>query len=226
MLKTKNGLLQPAPVEDATSTLAKAPLARRLLASGKKTLKWFAIGLVATWLIKVAVPFSPVIVGTESIPRGLYLLDSRPQHYKPGDYVTFRFAPAQAELRERFNPSGKEIRHTKMIKGVAGNIVTASPEGALKVCRLSVNPGGALADQIPTLNDDSPGWHCESAGTPQPLDSQGRALTAWLPPGNAYLLRPGEVWIYGVHEKSLDSRYYGPLAEAALAGRSYPLMTW
>lgn len=169
---------------------------------------WFLFGLLLTGMLREFAPGRPIIVGSNSIPTGLYWLDTRVTTFKVGDYVSFPFQPKAAWLRERY---GEYASHTKLVWGVGGDTVYADQAGALTVCRA---PRGAARG------------NCESAGVPQGHDSKGRPMTPWASPGHHYTLADNELWIYAPNPKSLDSRYAGPVARQIIRGVATPLLLW
>jgi type IV secretory pathway protease TraF len=169
---------------------------------------WFMGGVLITTLISTYSPGRPIVVGTNSIPEGVYWLDLRVNSFHDGDYVSFPFKPAQEWLRARY---GVASVFTKQVKGEAGDTVYSDDQQNLKVCH-------------PAKQGEQPA--CEAIGTAQKVDSLGRELTAWVPANHQYTLREGELWVFGPNPRSLDSRYYGPIRSVAVEGKATPLYTW
>lgn len=165
---------------------------------------WFLFGWALTLGLSTYSPGYPIIVGTPSIPTGIYWVDKHPTGLKPGDFVSFPFEPAHPWLKGRY---GRELVHTKMVLGTAGDTLHADASLRLKLCR-------SEADQRET---------CEPAGQALPRDGKGRPLPSWVPPGKQYTLRTGELWVYSPHPKSLDSRYHGPVERSRIYGRATPI---
>lgn len=166
---------------------------------------WFLFGGLVTTMLSQFSPGYPILVGTESIPPGLYWVDRRVSSYFEDDYVTFPFKPTQAWISERYR--GNQRVFTKQVKAIEGDTVSADEQGLLRVCR--------------TRNTAVP-VRCEELGRPRDVDSQGRAMTPWLAPRQQYVLQAGELWVHGAHPKSLDSRYYGPIHTSIVKGRATP----
>ncbi len=55
-------------------------------------------------------------------------------------------------------------------------------------------------------------------------DAEGRTLRPY--PFGAYRVAAGELWVMSNHPRGLDSRYFGPVAEASVISRLAPLLTW
>lgn len=164
----------------------------RWAASGRDLLIWFMFGIVLTKAISMLSPGYPIVVGTPSIPVGVYWV-TKGAVIDRGDLVSFSFQP-QEEWLKRY---GDNLTHTKVALGLPGDIVTADSSGNLEVCsRLGSSSSSA--------------WGCVAAGRAQDKDRMGRDLKAWLAPGESYTLKEGELWIHAPHPRSLDSRYHGP----------------
>lgn len=168
---------------------------------------WFMAGVALTSLLSFTVPGRPIIVGSNSIPAGVYWLDTQNTSYAAGDYASFPFKPSQDWLRVRY---GTDRVFTKQVLGVAGDTIYADAQKSLKICKQTT-------EGAPT---------CKAAGTPQVFDSVGRPMSAWIEANHQYTLKAGEVWMYGTNTRSLDSRYYGPVNLAMLYGKATPLFIW
>jgi len=60
-----------------------------------------------------------------------------------------------------------------------------------------------------------------AASRPQPNDSAGRPLVHF--PFGHFRVPPGELWLFApYHPRSYDSRYFGPVAAAAVRGWLIP----
>lgn len=167
---------------------------------------WFLVGTALAQAIAIYAPGYPILVGTPSIPTGFYWLEKHPADLHRGDLVTFPFNPTQEWLKGRY---GRELVHTKILLGTEGDTLYADAERRLTLC----HPQDAHG--VPGV--------CEPAGQAQIQDSKGRPLESWVPPGHEYTLKRGELWVYSPHERSLDSRYHGPIQAAILHGRATPL---
>lgn len=68
--------------------------------------------------------------------------------------------------------------------------------------------------------------HVNDQAIPATAAWQGPNGPRAYPPGR-YVVAPGEIWVIANHhERSLDSRYFGPLREDALRGGARPVWTW
>lgn len=176
----------------------------------KKSLKdvalWFMGCTLLFQVVKQVSPGYVIFVTTPSIPQGMYWLETGVKEFKTGDYINFDFQPLQPWLSSRYTQAGYTF--TKQVLGVAGDVIRADEQGALTLCK----PASAeIAVE-----------RCTSAGTVLKEDSKGRPLYAWLEPGKAYTLQANELWVYGPHTRSLDSRYYGPIYAGVAKGKAYP----
>lgn len=169
---------------------------------------WFMYGALLTTMLSLYSPGHPIVVGTSSIKQGIYWLDKQAFSYNRGDFVSFPFKPAQEWLRTRY---GDDRIFTKQVKGVAGDTIYADDKGQLKLCAVS------------RLDNTQ---RCDEAGQVMVHDSVGRPMTPWVPANHQYTLREGEVWVYAPHQKSLDSRYYGPIRTETISGKASPLFLW
>lgn len=204
---------------EAVDILARAPRKQTLTerfkdpARWKKSLTdvgvWFLFGGLITTMLGMYSPGYPIIVGTSSIAPGIYWLDRTAFSYGVDNYVTFAFKPAQDWLLQRY---GNDRIFTKLVKGVAGDTVYADENLKLKVCHAAPYGGGAST--------------CEAIGVAMTQDSLGRPLTPWVPANHHYTLRDNELWVYAPNPRSLDSRYYGPIAAGAVNGKASPLLIW
>lgn len=165
----------------------------------------FMLCVVLTLVYKHAVPGQPIYVGTSSIEKGFYWLDTRVTEFGRNDIVSFNFKPRQLWLQARYD---NDNYFTKYVAGVAGDTVFADKENNLKICHST----GDLTN-------------CKDIGIPMTIDSKMRPMYSWLKPGQQYTLAPGELWIYAPHPKSLDSRYFGPVKSNEIRGKASPLYT-
>jgi conjugative transfer signal peptidase TraF len=142
-----------------------------------------------------------------SLPRGLYRLDPAPGRpaLSPGDFVLTCPPTAFARLARarRYLPAGRCPGGTQPL----GKLVLA-----LRGDRLDVEPAGITLDGVPL-----------AATAAAPADAAGRPLPR-VPPGPR-LVAPGTLWLISPHPRSLDSRYFGPVAAAQILGRLLPLLT-
>jgi type IV secretory pathway protease TraF len=168
---------------------------------------WFMGAFVVITALKQYCPGYPIVVATPSIQEGLYWVDTRDHDFHPGDYVSFAFRPTQSWLQGRY---GSHPVHTKLVLGVAGDTVYADASRNLVLCRPGQSP--AVAGQ------------CVTAGHVYDRDSMGRPLYSWVPAGQSYTLRQDELWVFGTHPRSLDSRYHGPVRIEDMYGKATPLI--
>lgn len=168
---------------------------------------WFMGAFLVITALKQYCPGYPIVVATPSIREGLYWVDTHDHAFRPGDYVSFAFRPTQSWLQGRY---GVRPVHTKLVLGVAGDTVYANAALNLMLCHPGQSP--AVAGQ------------CALAGHVYDRDSQGRPLYSWVPAGQSYTLRPGELWVFGSHPRSLDSRYHGPVRVDDMYGKATPLL--
>ena len=136
---------------------------------------------------------------TASLPLGLYIATA-----KPSDYVEFCPAEEWEKLaldRHYVTPGycpGGGIPLLKLIVARSGDIVTLDTLG------LSVN-GRLLPNTEPRLED-----------------SAGRPMRHY--PFGGYSVAAGEVWVASCYDaRSMDSRYYGPIAIASIRLHLRPL---
>ena len=171
---------------------------------------WFLLGSAITSGITAYAPGYPMIVGTDSIPTGLYWVQKQPVTFRVGELASFPFEPQQPWLRAAYGDNNRV--HTKIVLGLPGDNVQADANGNLSVCPpvFLTHPG------IPEL--------CRPAGQAKEKDGKGQRLGGWLNPGYQYTLQPGELWMYSPHPRSLDSRYHGPVPLASVYGKATPLL--
>jgi conjugative transfer signal peptidase TraF len=111
-----------------------------------------------------------------------------------GDLVVLRLPPVIAALAARRGYLPTSANLLKPIAAVTGDLV----------CRLGerVLVRGVLA------------------GIAEDADSDGNAMPTWQ---GCRVLQTGEVFVLADHPASFDSRYFGPLDGASVAGRAAPL---
>lgn len=141
---------------------------------------------------------------TDSMPEGFWL-EISPHPARSGDVVllclpdtpTERLGRSRGYIARGPCPAGGEVL-MKPIAATAGDDVEVTPSG------ISVNG-------IATRN---------SAQLSR--DSLGRPLPAF--PAGRYRVPFGELWLVSAHNaRSFDSRYFGPVPEAAVRGTVRPL---
>lgn len=191
----------PSSRANTREFLSRLRDSKRWKAAGANVLLWFLFGLAVTEGLSRYSPGYPIIVGTPSLPTGIYWLDWHPGRLQRGDLITFWFKPNQPWLAARYR---KNLVHTKQLVGRAGDTVVAAPGADLLIC---------TADSRA----------CRSVGRARTMDGLGRPMTGYVPEGSAYTLRAGELWVFAPHERSLDSRYHGPIAETDVHGRARPI---
>jgi conjugative transfer signal peptidase TraF len=142
---------------------------------------------------------------TESLPVGLYRVDPETvgarARIERGDVVVWcldarrgRWARDRGYLTARPCPGNVE-RLGKMVLGVGGDTIDWTPAGV----RLNGRP---VPGTRPVLHDRA-----------------GRPMTpiAW----GHYVLAPSTAWLYSPYsERSLDSRYFGPIPTTAIRARA------
>lgn len=149
--------------------------------------------------------FDLAVNTSPSLPRGLYLRRDCATPPRRGDLVLLcpppllaAFALGRGYLAPGSCPPGARPLG-KIVLAVAGDDVLVRPAGLL------VN--GAPVPQ----------------SRPAPHDSAGRRLPTF-PPGH-YRVAAGQIWIFSpYHPLAWDSRYYGPVPDAAVLSRLQPLL--
>lgn len=141
---------------------------------------------------------------TPSIPRGVYWYVPGSVHR--GDLVQAclplslaMYAKVRHMLGEGSCPAQSEPI-VKVLAGVPGDTVVLRRSGIL-------------------INGSS--WPMSA---PRLIDSQGRRVDLRLIPG-VYVVKAASAFLLGLHPRSWDSRYFGPLPMSAVSGRWYPLVT-
>jgi conjugative transfer signal peptidase TraF len=145
-----------------------------------------------------------------SLPRGLYAEVPSAWMGRPGrgDLVVACPPPAAAELARRRSyladgpcaagAAGGAAPLGKVVLAVAGDEVIVAAAG------LAVNGRAVPASRL------------------VPRDAAGRPLPH--PAFGGCRVHPGELWLFApYHPRSYDSRYFGPVATAAVRGRLVPL---
>lgn len=139
-----------------------------------------------------------------SLPRGLYLLGDA-GGAQPGDLVLAcppaafgRLAVTRGYLRHGGCPGGSRPLG-KLLLAVAGD--------RLEVGAAAITLDGRRLPGTVTVATDSEGRSLPRVGA------------------GARRVADGEVWVISAHPRSLDSRYFGPIATAEVLGRLEPLLT-
>lgn len=189
------------------SFLEKLRDKERLRKVGYDLALWFLVGIFLTELFARYSPGYPIIVGTPSLPTGLYWVNKTVPP-KLNDIITFPFSPPQKWVAERY-AQPYQTSHTKILKGVPGDVVFADKNLQLTICHTDKSLIGPPS--------------CEPVGQVRVRDSKGRPMTSWVPAGGQYVLKPGEYWVYAPHPLSLDSRYHGPIPSAGVPGHVTPV---
>lgn len=144
---------------------------------------------------------------TESLPPGIWRITGSPATAERGQIVSF-CPPDVPELQEardrgylREGPCSGDLEPLfKPVVAVAGDVVSVSSRG------IEVN--GELVRNSRALDEDG-------AGRPMPR----------IEP-RTYHVAAGEVWVVSSYTPySFDSRYFGPIAEASIAGEARPVWT-
>ncbi len=140
---------------------------------------------------------------TASAPVGLWIETNEPVRY--GSWVKFCPPEDAAYLaRERQYikpgscPGGIEPLMKKVV-GVPGEWVHVAREGV---------KAGLNGFTMP-------------ASSPMEKDSDGQVMPLSL---GDFALREGEFWVMGIHSKSYDSRYYGPIKAESIIATMKPLV--
>ena len=163
-----------------------------------------SLGCLAAGAIALAAPAVRLRLNlSPSLPRGLYRLlpagalapGQLVLACPPADFA--RLARARGYLPPGPCPGGSQPLG-KLLLAVAGD-------------RLHVAPGGITLDGIVLPST-------ASAAT----DRAGRPLPHWA---GSHRVAPGTLWLISPHPRSLDSRYFGPVASARILGRLQPLAT-
>ncbi|MGF7213164.1 conjugative transfer signal peptidase TraF [Skermanella aerolata] len=139
-----------------------------------------------------------------SMPYGLWWVSDSAAPRR-GDYVTLcllgepgRIALTRGYIGHGGCPDEAEPL-LKPVAAVAGDLVTVTAGG------IRVN-GEPLANSAPFRND-----------------TEGRPMTAF--PAGEYAVDAGMVWVVAGHDpRSYDSRYFGPVATAAITGTARALL--
>jgi conjugative transfer signal peptidase TraF len=141
--------------------------------------------------------------GSPSLPRGLYRLN-RGAAVDRGSTVLLcpPLAGARRARERRYLPEGSCPGGA----GFLGKLVIATVGDVV-----ALGPAGLTVDGISV-----------PVSAPLPADSRGRPL-AHAQYG-LYRVRRGEVWVYAPHVRSLDSRYFGPIALRSVQGVLDPLL--
>lgn len=186
----------------------------------------FLLLTVGTQVLKHVVPGHPIIVGSESIQRGLYWLNTSDKEYTRDKVISFTFNPLQHWTHEIY-PDPRTF--TKLVWGVEGDTVSVSEDGLVTLCAPEV--AVVTASAIPGKPDPKADLAvdsqlCRLGGTLLKSTSKGKPLPSWAVVGKPYTLKNGELWIYGGHARSLDSRYFGPISRTLVKGVATPVMMW
>lgn len=144
---------------------------------------------------------------TPSVPTGLWRVLPLDGPLKRGQIVSicpppvpvFAEAHTRGYLAKGRCPGGLEPM-LKPVAAIGGDVVQKTPQG--------VTVNGALVPQSLVLA----------------TDSQGRPLPVFGP-GPAVIARDEIFLLSGMHERSFDSRYFGPLPVSAVEGIAIPVWT-
>lgn len=145
---------------------------------------------------------------TDSMPRGLWLMEPAPPHLKHGMIIIVcpppgpaaRLALRRQYFRKGWCKSGSEPL-LKPVVAVAGDVVR-------------VTASGVSVDGVPVPRSDL-----------LKRDSAGRKVTPVAP--GTYRVRPGEVWLVSSYNaRSFDSRYFGAVPAAGVQGIARPVWTF
>ena len=175
-------------------------------------MKHLIIGCVSLATLVVGCQFVRLNI-SDSLPLGFYRLQRIPAVVERGTIVlvtlpqTFHDLTAPADGGELTRAIHRWAMHMKPVVAVAG-------------------------DQVCVLNGHMIVWY----GSPEVYsvkdfgevltDTQGRAVPSAIPPGACTMIQPGFVWLGSDRPRSMDSRYYGPIAITQLRYVATPLWTW
>lgn len=181
----------------------------------EKRLSWadgLYISIVVSFVIAAyaASPYSFIYVKTESIPRGIYVVDQTRKPLLTEIAVVQRPSVASTDhptvraLLQRY-----EYRMLKPVGAVEGSYLHAMGS-YIWSCPNAAGVSSKCTLLGITLTQDSHGRPLE------PFKFEGARLTR----GQVYL---GDMT---VHPRSFDSRYFGPVGIDSVVGVAYPLLTW
>ncbi len=156
------------------------------------------IALAAAGLGAVAfstLPVTPRLVWnrTDSMPRGLYVLNPEPE-LERGMVVAYTPSPGEAAFLETHHYTGRGWPLVKRVAALEGD----------EVCRRA---------GIVLINGDE-------AALALARDGSGRALPAWT---GCQRLGPDDVLLLADHPKSVDGRYFGVQDTRRILGPLRPL---
>ena len=142
---------------------------------------------------------------TPSMPLGIYRIAALSPREMYRGMLVAACAPSQAAQlgrRRGYLSSGACTESSepllKTVAAVAGDDVAISPSG------VSVN-GRLLQDSEPLA-----------------VDRAGRPLVSW--PRGRFRMLPGTVWLHADHERSWDSRYWGPVPARNVLAQAVPVL--
>lgn len=163
------------------------------------------LSLVALMTIGAAhgVP-GPRVNLTPSIPRGIYW-------YVPGNVHRGNLVQACLPL-----PLAMYAKARHML---GEGSCPAQSEPIVKV--LAAVPGDTVVLRRSGIRINGSSWPMSA---PRLIDSQGQRVDFRLIPG-VYVVRAASAFLLGLHPRSWDSRYFGPLPMSTVSGRWYPLVT-
>jgi conjugative transfer signal peptidase TraF len=199
---SRHHLHGPPPLSRALLASTRTVLATALLAAPLATLLPAAAGPKPVPWLPAAIPIRLNL--SASLPPGLYLLEPLLHPPLPGDLVLACPPPAAAALAHR--------------RGYLGP--GSCPGGTRPLGKLVLAAAGDrvhLTAAAITVN----GCHLPATASTA-ADARGRPLPH--PPTGTYLLRTGELWLFSLHPRSFDSRYFGPVAAGQVRGLLRPLL--
>lgn len=88
-----------------------------------------------------------------------------------------------------------------------------------------MKPVAAISGDTVCRLDDTLWLHGASYGRVY-RRSQGHEVPAWLPDGTCQVVPPGYLFLASHADRSLDSRYFGPVAASSIRALATPLVTW
>jgi conjugative transfer signal peptidase TraF len=157
-----------------------------------RSIRLALVGAVIATFVAIVLIIGLRLNFTASMPLGIYRLDHvAPSAMQRGMLVAV-CAPAGAAEQ------GRRLRY------IATGVCSGNSEPLLKTI-------AAIAGDIITVGSDgvSVNGHLLRNSKPLEVDSSGRPMTRW--PIGRYRISRGAVWLYANHERSWDSRYWGPV---------------
>ncbi len=142
---------------------------------------------------------------TESLPVGIWRIVGAPGIAERGQIVNF-CPPNTATLREARD---------------RGYLHDGPCQGGLEPL---FKPVVAVAGDIIEITDAGVAVNGQDIESSTPIKIDGRGMAMPRLQRGQYIVKPGQVWVVSSHTPySFDSRYFGPVDVAAVAGRAIPI---